>query len=95
MKQICVVTQHPIVSLIISNDSSRAITIQRVDDQLSKIAMYSLDDYETTFEEDIRGEYIKIKRVEQNRSGTTFACVYIDDGKFRMRIFGKEQRDSN
>ena len=64
-----------------------------MDDQFSKIAMYRLDDYETCFEEDIKGEYIKVKRVEQNRSGTKFACVYVDDGKFRMRIFGKEQRD--
>ena len=95
MKQICVVTQYPIISLIISNDSSLAITVQRVDDTFSKITMYRLDDYETCFEEDLKGDYIKVKRIEQNRSGTKFACVYIDDGKFRMRIFGTDQRDAN
>lgn len=89
------ITPHPIVSLIISNDSSRAITIQKVDDLHSKVAMYKLDDYETCFEEEIKGDYIKVKKVEQNRSGTKFACVYIDDGKFRMRIFGTETRDIN
>ena len=64
MKQICVVTPHPIISLIISNDSTLAVTVQRVDDTLSKITMYSLDDYETCFEEEIKGDYIKVKRVE-------------------------------
>jgi len=64
MKQICVVTPHPIISLIISNDSTLAVTVQRVDDTLSKITMYSLEDYETCFEEEIKGDYIKVKRVE-------------------------------
>lgn len=64
MKQICVVTQYPIVSLIITHDSSHAVTIQKVDDQFSKIVMYNLNDYEQSFEENIKGEYIKTKMVE-------------------------------
>ena len=64
MKQICVVTEYPIVSLIISNDSSLAITVQKVDELFSKVVMYRLDDYECCFEEDIKGDYIKVTRVE-------------------------------
>lgn len=37
--------------------------------------------------------YVKVKEVEQNHTGTKFAVVYMDDGKFRLRTFGKESRD--
>jgi hypothetical protein len=46
-----------------------------------------------TFEEKIGGDpdsYIKVKECVQNSTGQQFACCYFDDGKFRMRIFGKE-----
>ena len=33
-----------------------------------------------------------MKECVQNSTGQQFAMVYMDDGKFRMRIFGKEQR---
>lgn len=52
--------------------------------------MYDLEEYETTFEEEIAGDYIKVNKIAQNRSGTKFAVVYLDDGRFRMRVFGKE-----
>jgi len=55
--------------------------------------MYSLKDYSVTFEEHIGGQdeqFIKVKEVEQNSDGNLFACTYFDDGKFRMRVFGKE-----
>jgi hypothetical protein len=96
LKQICVVTRYPIISLVISFDSTRAVTIQKVNDNLSHIVMYKLDDYSVCFEEKIGGapeQYIKVKRVEQDRSGKKFACAYMDDGKFRLRVFGTEQRD--
>lgn len=98
LKQICVVTQHPIISLTITKDSSRAITVERVNDYLSHICMYELNDYSLSFDEQIGGDpeqYIKVKRVEQNRAGTKFACAYLDDGKFRLRVFGTEKRDAN
>jgi hypothetical protein len=56
MRQICVVTQHPIISLIISNDSNFAVTIEKVDEHQSKIMMYRLDDYTKCFEEKIGGD---------------------------------------
>ena len=58
--------------------------------------MYSIQTFEQTFEEKIGGnkeQYIRVKEVEQNHNGQQFACVYFDNGLFRLRIFGKEQRD--
>lgn len=52
---------------------------------------------ELTFEEQIGGkpdQYIKVKEVEQNASGTRFACAYFDDGLFKFRTFGKTTRTS-
>lgn len=54
--------------------------------------MYSLTTQEMLFEEKISGDYIKVKEVEQNSKGKGFAVVYIDDGKFRLRTFGRESR---
>jgi hypothetical protein len=31
-----------------------------------------------------------MKDVEQNSDGSKFAVAYIDDGRFKIRVFGKE-----
>ena len=33
-----------------------------------------------------------MKDVEQNGAGTRYAIAYIDDGKFKLRVFDKEPR---
>ena len=81
--------------MIISYDSTRAITVTKKSESESIIKMYSLvrdEDYKICFEEHIGGnpeQYIKVKEVEQNSDGNLFACVYFDDGLFRLRTFGK------
>tara|TARA_B110000285_G_C15139135_1_gene629426 strand:- start:4004 stop:4162 length:159 start_codon:yes stop_codon:yes gene_type:complete len=52
--------------MIITYDSSRAVTITRKDDRNYFIKMYGLETYEMTFEEKIGGgpnSYIKLKEV--------------------------------
>ena len=93
IKQHSVVTMYPIVSMIITYDSTRAVTVTKKDDQEYYVKMYDLETYEQTFEECFFGKYIKIKEVEQNATGTLFAVVFIDDGVFKLRTFGKEIRD--
>lgn len=86
---------YPIVTMAISFDSTRAITVTKKDDKESYIKMYDLNTYELTFEEKIGGErdqYIKVKEIEQNPQGTYYAIVYIDDGRFFLRTFGKTTR---
>ena len=85
----------PIVQVIISNDSTRAVTITKKDDRTCFIKMYGLETYEMTFEEKIGGgpnSYIKLKEVSQNDKGSEFAIVYFDDGKFYLRNFLKTTR---
>ena len=53
------------------------------------------DKFECLFSEAFGSEdtyYIKMKDVEQNSTGDKYATCYIDDGHFKMRVFGKEQR---
>lgn len=69
------------------------------DDQQYFVLMYDLrsDNHEITFTEQVGGNpdsFIKFKEVEQNEDGSSFAIAYIDDGNWRLRIFGKEQRTS-
>lgn len=88
-------TMYPIVHVNITYDSTRAITVTKKDDKEFWVKQYDLETYEQTFEEKIGGypeSFIRTKEVEQNSSGKKYALVYIDDGKFRMRVFGKEQR---
>ena len=54
--------------------------------------MYDINTYEKTFSEIIEGDYIKLKTVTQNYYGDEYAITYIDDGKFRLRTFKKENR---
>ena len=88
--------EHPILSCIISYDSTLAILVLEKDDREVWIEMYSLANCDKTFSEKIGGlkdSYIRCKEVEQNSGGNKYAVVYVDDGKFRLRVFGKEQRD--
>ena len=95
LKQNTVVTKFPLVTMAISYDSTRAITVTKEDDRCSYVKMYDLNTNELTFEEQFGGQpdqYIKVKEVEQNGKGDQYAVVYFDDGKFRMRNFGKTSR---
>lgn len=95
LKQNTIVTKWPIVTMGISYDSTRAITVTKEDDRTSYIKMYDLNTNELTFEEKVGGQpdqYIKVKEVEQNAKGTEYAVVYFDDGIFRLRTFGKTTR---
>ena len=56
------------------------------------IKMYSIEDGEEHFEEQIEGSYIKIKDVEQNNNADKFAVCYNDDGVFMLRVFGRDTR---
>jgi hypothetical protein len=60
-------TKYPILSCIISYDSTRAILITKKDDREVWIRMFSLATYEKTFDEQIGGKensFIRCKEVE-------------------------------
>ena len=46
IKQHSVVTMYPIVSMIITYDSTRAVTVTKKDDQEYYVKMYDLETYE-------------------------------------------------
>jgi hypothetical protein len=58
---------YPIVSMLITYDSTRALTVTKKNEQFYYIKMYDLEKYDLTFEECIGGtpkSYIKFKEVE-------------------------------
>jgi len=80
---------------MITYDSTRAITVTKKDDREFWVRMYDLETYEKTFNEQIGGEatsFIRLKEIEQNYAGNKYAMVFIDDGNFRLRVFGKVER---
>lgn len=86
---------YPIVSVILSYDSSRAITVTKRNPQEYYVKMYDLESYELSFEEKIGGldtDYIKLKEVEQNSAGKKYAIAYSNDGVFYVRHFAKVNR---
>lgn len=88
-------TLYPLVTMCISNDSKVAITITKRNDQEYWVKQYSLETYELVFEEMIGGgddQYIKCKEVEQSNDSSKCAICYNDDGKFCVRVFGREVR---
>ena len=82
--------------MIIANDSSVALVISKASEFESYIKQYSLKDYTVTFNEKLGGDkskdFIKCKEIEQNNVGNKYACVYCNNGVFKMRTFGKEKR---
>ena len=64
IKQQSVETKYPIVSMMITYDSTRAVIVSKVDDQEYLVQMYDLETYQIQFEESFIGTYIKRKEVE-------------------------------
>ena len=92
-----VTTEYPICSMIITYDSTKAITVTKDNDFEYYVKQYDLETYEETFVEKIGGNilsYIKLKEVEQSSSGKKYAIVYNDDGVFYLRTFFKQTRSA-
>ena len=89
-------TNNPIVSCIITYDSSRVITVTKNSDKKFLVRQFDLkDDNKNCFTEVIGGRddcFIRAKEVEQNIAGTKYAIVYYNDGKFVLRVFDKNER---
>ena len=86
---------YPLVTMCISYDSTRALTVTKKDDTEHWVKQYDLNTGDLTFEEKIGGgedSCIKCKEVEQNADGSGFAICYNDDGWWRLRSFGKKTR---
>jgi hypothetical protein len=49
--------------MIITYDSTRAVTVTKKDDMHYYIKMYCLESYELKFQEEITGAYLKVKEV--------------------------------
>lgn len=84
---------YPVVTVMLSYDSTRAITVTKKDDHECWVKMYDLETYDQTFEEQIGGnpkDFIRLKEVHQNSTGKKYCITYINDGYFRLRIFTKE-----
>ena len=58
------VTAFDIVSIIITYDSKRCITVTKDSDEHYVIKQYSLKTNQITYEKSFRGTYIKMKEVE-------------------------------
>lgn len=84
--------------MLITYDSARAITVTKNSDRRYNVSQYDLKkDFKRTFYEIYGGKpesYIKMKDIEQNSEGTRYCAVYYDDGVFKLRTFGRDQRSA-
>ena len=89
-------TRNPIVSCIITYDSSRVITVTKNSDKRFLVRQFDLNNNnENCFNETIGGDencFIRAKEVEQNIAGDKYAIVYYNDGRFLLRVFDKNER---
>lgn len=83
---------YPIVNAMILMDSSRTLTVTKANEKQYYIKMYEMETQNLCFEEEISGNYIKMKDVETNLKSTMFAIVFFDDGVFKLRTFGRDTR---
>ena len=67
LKQTSVTTMYPIVSVTVTYDSTKAITVTKKNEREYYVKQYDLETYEMTFEEKIGGgedNFIKLKEIE-------------------------------
>lgn len=86
-------TLYPIGSIVVTNDQSMVMAVTKKDDREYYVKMYSLSTFDLVMEAKVGGgaaDFIKVKQIEQNESGTHYAFVYINDGVFMLRHFGQE-----
>ena len=92
LRQKYVDTEHELVEAEIARDSSRTLCCTRVNEKEFWIKMYNMETLELQFAEQILGDYLKMKLCAQNSTATKFALVYNDNGVFKLRTFGRENR---
>jgi len=64
------------------------ITVSKRNDQIQWIRAYDIDgSNEMHFEEEVKGDFVKFKEIEQNDDGDHFALAFIDNGTFKVRTF--------
>ena len=88
-------TKYPVISCMITYDSTMAITVTQKDDREYYVHLFSLETYALIFDMKIGGKpdsFIKLKEVEQNSTGKEYAIAYLDDGKFYLRTFRQMKR---
>jgi len=68
-------------------------TVTKKNDFEHYIRSYNIDTKEMIFSECFKGQYIKLKEIEQTDDGELFAACYIDNGAFKIRTF--KERDPN
>lgn len=95
LKQSDIELLHPIITMLISKDSTRTLSLSRKDETTWFIQQHDLESQEEMFKEMIGGsqnDFIKCKDIIQNSQGNLFALPYNNDGVFKIRIFGRENR---
>ena len=86
-------TAWPIISMMITYDSTRVIAVTKEDDMSYYIRQFCLFQNKLVVSEKFGGtddSYIKMKDVEQNADGTKYAIAFFDNGFFKLRTFDKK-----
>lgn len=94
-----VLTEYPIVSCIISYDSTRTIVITKCNDYQFFVRMFDLENdnrlcfTETIGSGDADTDFIRAKDIVQNIKGNKYAFTYFNNGQYKLRVFDKKERN--
>jgi hypothetical protein len=84
-------TTNGIVTLLMTYDTSLVLSVNKITDKHYVIQQIDLKTKTIIHRTHYKGEYIKMKDIQQNSDSSKFAVCFYDDGKFRLRVFGKEK----
>lgn len=73
-----------VISMVVSYDSAYLVAACSSNDESFNIIGYSLGTFQEVFNHEFRGEFMKVKVIEQNYEGNVFVVAYQDDGKFHV-----------
>jgi hypothetical protein len=94
--------EGPVISVTFNNKGTRILAVLQDEEQMKMLGnsacivhQYDIATRKLVFKEFYGGgadSFIKMLDIAQNKAGDMFCCPYIDDGNFRMRIFGESPR---
>jgi hypothetical protein len=89
-------TKLDVVNMIIGYDSKLCLAIcANSEDTHFELQAYSLQTLQLVFKKEYDGEYLKMKEIDQNESGTVFVLPYSNNGKFFLSVVDSTGEELN
>lgn len=83
-------TNYDVINVDWTNDGERFLVVTKKEDEFYEILQICGMNFNTLWQRELEGDYIKVSKVIQNKMSSVFCAPYLKDGEFKVLIFNKE-----